>query len=84
MTRISLLLSAALLLAAPTVMAQTYETGSQMSGETQSSAQFGNDDGFGFPDYTPTQIAADVTTQYNPRTGAREFLAPTFDPFEED
>lgn len=84
MTRISLLLSAALLLAAPTVMAQTYETGSQMTGDPQSSAQFGNYDGLGFPDYTPAQIAADVTTQYNPRTGAREFLAPTFDPFEED
>jgi len=84
MTRISLLLSAALLLAAPTVMAQTYETGSQMSGDPQSSAQFGDEGALGFPDYTPAQIAADVTTQYNPRTGAREFLAPTFDPFEED
>ena len=36
------------------------------------------------PEISPRQIAGDVKTQYNSETGAREYIAPTFDPFEED
>lgn len=57
--------------------------GSQMIGEPRSSAQFGDDD-LGFTNLSPVQIAGDVTTRFNARTGAKEYLAPTFDPFEDD
>lgn len=36
------------------------------------------------PEISPRQIASDVKMQYNPQTGAREYIAPSFDPFEED
>ena len=36
------------------------------------------------PEISPRQIAGDVKTQYNSETGVREYIAPTFDPFEED
>ena len=81
MTGISTLLCASLLLIAPTAMAQTYGISSQMTGEARSSAEYGQD-GDSFPDYSAAQIAADVTTQFNARTGEKEYLAPTFDPFE--
>jgi len=36
------------------------------------------------PEISPHQIASDVKVQYHPQTGAREYVAPSFDPFEED
>lgn len=36
------------------------------------------------PEISPRQIASDVEVKYNPETGAREYIAPSFDPFEED
>lgn len=84
MIRLSFLLSTAMLLSAPLGFAQTYETGSQQFGEPRSSAQFGTNDAADFTTLSPAQIAADVTTAYNPRTGAKELVAPTFDPFEDD
>ena len=36
------------------------------------------------PEISPRQIAGDVKVQYNPDNGTREYIAPTFDPFEED
>ena len=36
------------------------------------------------PEISPRQIASDVKMQYNPQTGAQEYIAPSFDPFEED
>ena len=38
----------------------------------------------GFPSIPAEQIARDVTSEFNPRTGARELVAAPFDPFEED
>lgn len=38
----------------------------------------------GLPSISAEQIARDVTTEFNPRTGARELIAAPFDPFEED
>lgn len=84
MIRLSLLLSAALLLTAQVASAQTYETGSQTLGEPRSAAQFGDVDGADFTALMPAQIADDVTTAFHPRTGEKEWIAPTFDPFEDD
>lgn len=36
------------------------------------------------PELSPRQIASDVKMSYNPQTGQRDFVAPTFDPFEDD
>lgn len=36
------------------------------------------------PEISPRQIASDVEVKYNPETGVREYIAPSFDPFEED
>ncbi len=36
------------------------------------------------PDLNPTDIARDVQREFNNRTGTMEFIAPTFDPFEQD
>lgn len=36
------------------------------------------------PEISPRQIASDVEVRYNPQTGAQEYIAPSFDPFEED
>jgi len=36
------------------------------------------------PEISPRQIASDVEIKYNPETGAKEYIAPSFDPFEED
>jgi len=36
------------------------------------------------PELSPRQIASDVKIQYHPQTGVREFIAPSFDPFEDD
>lgn len=36
------------------------------------------------PEISPRQIANDVKIEYHPETGAREYVAPSFDPFEED
>ena len=36
------------------------------------------------PEISPRQIASDVEVLQNPQTGAREFIAPGFDPFEKD
>ena len=36
------------------------------------------------PEISPRQIASDVEVSYNPQTGAKEYVAPSFDPFEED
>ena len=36
------------------------------------------------PEISPRQIASDVEVIQNPQTGAPEFIAPGFDPFEED
>ncbi len=36
------------------------------------------------PEISPRQIASDVQLQNHPETGAKEYLAPSFDPFEED
>ncbi|MEP3653907.1 MAG: hypothetical protein ABJO36_03340 [Litorimonas sp.] len=38
----------------------------------------------GLPSIPAEQIAQDVTSEFNPRTGARELIAAPFDPFEED
>lgn len=38
----------------------------------------------GLPSISPEQIARDVTSEFNPRTGGRELVAAPFDPFEED
>ena len=38
----------------------------------------------GFPSISAEQIARDVTSDFNPRTGTRELVAAPFDPFEED
>lgn len=38
----------------------------------------------GLPSIPAEQIARDVTSEYNPRTGMRELVAAPFDPFEED
>jgi len=38
----------------------------------------------GLPSVPAEQIARDVKTEYNPRTGTRELVAASFDPFEED
>lgn len=39
--------------------------------------------GLDFTQLSPEQIAGDVSNSYNPRTGARELSAASFDPFEE-
>ena len=36
------------------------------------------------PEISPRQIASDVEVIQNPQTGVQEFIAPSFDPFEED
>lgn len=36
------------------------------------------------PDLSPDEIALDVKREFNNRTGQTEFVAPTYDPFEED
>ena len=36
------------------------------------------------PEISPRQIASDVEVKFNPQSGAREYVAPSFDPFEED
>jgi len=36
------------------------------------------------PDLSPDEIALDVKREFNNRTGQTEFIAPTYDPFEED
>jgi len=36
------------------------------------------------PEISPRQIASDVEVKFNPETGAKEYIAPSFDPFEED
>ncbi len=36
------------------------------------------------PEISPRQIASDVEVRYNPQSGAKEYIAPSFDPFEED
>jgi len=36
------------------------------------------------PEISPRQIASDVELKFNPDTGAKEYIAPSFDPFEED
>ena len=36
------------------------------------------------PEISPRQIASDVEVKFNPNTGARDYIAPSFDPFEED
>ena len=36
------------------------------------------------PEISPRQIASDVEVKFNPDTGAKEYIAPSFDPFEED
>lgn len=82
MTRSLFLLCAAAMLMASPATAQTYETGSQMTGEPRSSAQFGDE--VDFTTLSPTQIAADTAVGFNPRTGVKEWTAPTFDPFEGD
>ena len=38
----------------------------------------------GLPSVPAEQIARDVITEFNPRTGTRELVAANFDPFEED
>lgn len=38
----------------------------------------------GLPSISPEQIARDVASDFNPRTGLRELIAAPFDPFEED
>lgn len=38
----------------------------------------------GLPSISAEQIARDVTSEFNPRTGLRELVAAPFDPFEED
>jgi len=38
----------------------------------------------GLPSIPADQIARDVTSEFNPRTGVRELVAAPFDPFEED
>lgn len=82
MTRSLFLLCAAAMFMASPAIAQTYETGSQMMGEPRSSAQFGDE--VDFTTLSPTQIAADTAVGFNPRTGVKEWTAPTFDPFEGD
>lgn len=41
-------------------------------------------DAGGLPNISPDQIARDVSLQYNQRTGEKEFVAASFDPFEQD
>ena len=36
------------------------------------------------PELSPRQIASDVKKSYDPQTDQREFVAPSFDPFEDD
>jgi len=36
------------------------------------------------PEISPRQIASDVEVKFNPETGSKEYIAPSFDPFEED
>ncbi|WP_416879043.1 hypothetical protein [Litorimonas sp.] len=36
------------------------------------------------PDLSPEEIALDVKQEFNNRTGQTEYIAPTYDPFEED
>lgn len=61
------------------VAQSSYQTG---SGAVNSSASFSR--GPSLPDLSPDEIAADVVTEYNRRTGAPEAVGPTFDPFEDD
>ena len=66
----------------------------QMSAQAQVSTSYGSNYEYGAPTMVaaapslPTlraeQIAQDVTTEYNPRTGRTEFVAAPFDPFEQD
>lgn len=73
--------------------------GAQMSAQAQvSTSQVSQSYGSNYEYGTPTmvaaapslpsvraeQIAQDVTTEYNPRTGRTEFIAAPFDPFEQD
>lgn len=68
--------------------------GPQMSAQAQLSDSYGSNYEYGTPTMVaaapslPTiraeQIAQDVTTEYNPRTGRTEFIAAPFDPFEQD
>lgn len=41
-------------------------------------------DALSLPDLSPEDIASDVQRDFNNRTGTTEFIAPTFDPFEQD
>ncbi len=72
MTRYLLLALSASLLALPAGAA------------AQDAVQAGYAAGIALPDLSPEEIARDVRTQYNARTGEPERVAPTFDPFEAD
>ena len=64
--------------------------GSQMSASAQSSLRYQSGAPTmvaaapGLPSIPAEQIARDVTSEFNPRTGLRELVAAPFDPFEED
>lgn len=64
--------------------------GSQMSATAQTSLNYQSGvptmvaAAPGFPSIPAEQIARDVTSEFNPRTGLRELVAAPFDPFEED
>ena len=72
MTRYLLLAFSASLLALP------------VGAAAQDATQTAYDTGIALPDLTPEEIARDVRTQYNSRTGSPERIAPSFDPFEAD
>lgn len=63
------------------VLAQDYSVSSQPYPPQGSTADY--DDG-SQPAMSADHIAGDVKTRFNSRTGAREQVAPTFDPFELD
>jgi len=68
--------------------------GSQITAQAQVSSSYGATYEYGTPTMVAAapslpavraeQIAQDVTTEYNPRTGRTEFVAAPFDPFEQD
>ncbi len=83
--RFWLLATAALIFgSAGTANAQSYQAPTYQAGAYQTGAPTMVAAAPGLPSISAEQIARDVTTEFNPRTGARELVAASFDPFEED
>ncbi|MGB6230531.1 MAG: hypothetical protein WBF53_10440, partial [Litorimonas sp.] len=81
--RLSALLCSVALFAAGQAAAQTTYSAGSTTYSQPSSATY-QQGAASLPELAPDRIAADVVTAFDPRTGAAEWVAPTFDPFELD